>query len=107
MANYGLTALMEGIRQSESTDAKNDKLFTLFEATSIDDRVASMVTGDSYDLEEDSVEKDMSGHGIGYDEEEKIKKLIDKIPEDDDEEVLGDIDDDDVAEVIESVLGEI
>lgn len=108
MANYGLTALMEGIRQSESTQNKNDKLMALFEATAIDDRVASMVTGDNYELEvddEDSVEKDMAGHGIGYKDEEKLKKLIDKIPEDTSEDL--DIDEDEIEGLIESVLGGI
>lgn len=105
-SNYGFTALMESIQQSETAQKGNDKLKSLMEATVSDD-VAAMVTGDDYSLEddEDSVEKDMAGRGIGYEDEKKLKKLIATIPEDEDDDM--EIDDDAISQVIESVLGDI
>lgn len=106
MANYGLSALMEGIRHSEHAITENGKLYALFEG-SVPDHVASAVTGDNYDLMdgEDSVENDLAGKGIGYDEETKLKKLIDTIPEDNSED--DEIDEDEIKEITESVLGSI
>ena len=99
--NYGLNILMESIRQSETSERQSDKLMFLFEST-VSDRTASLVTGENYDLDdEDSVEKDDAGYGIGYAEEKKLSKLIDNIPEDTDDDTL---DDEDLEDVIESLL---
>lgn len=102
--NYGLNILMESIRQSETSERQSDKLVFLFEST-VDDRTASLVTGENYELDDDeSVEKDDAGYGIGYAEEKRLNKLIDNIPEDTDDDSL---DDEDLEDVIESVLGDI
>ena len=99
--NYGLNILMESIRQSETSERQSDKLMFLFEST-VDDRTASLVTGENYDIEdEDSVERDGAGYGIGYAEEKRLSKLIDNIPEDADDDTL---DDEDLENVIESLL---
>lgn len=99
--NYGLNILMESIRQSETSERQSDKLMFLFEST-VSDRTASLVTGENYDLDdEDSVEKDDAGYGIGYAEEKRLSKLIDNIPEDTDDDTL---DDEDLEDVIESLL---
>ena len=101
--NYGLNILMESIRQSETSERQSDKLMFLFEST-VDDRTASLVTGDNYEFDdEDSVEKDDAGYGIGYSEEKRLSKLIDKIPEDTDDDDT--VEDDDLEDIIESVLG--
>ena len=103
--NYGLSALMESITRSETTQRQNDQLMGLFEATVSDD-IATMVTGDDYSLnDEDSVENDMAGNGIGYEEEKKLEKIIDTIPED--ETDSADFDEADITKVVESVLGEV
>lgn len=103
--NYGLNILMESIRQSETSERQSDKLMFLFEST-VDDRTASLVTGENYELDdEDSVEKDDAGYGIGYAEEKRLNKLIDKIPEDTSDET--DLEDEDLDDVIESVLGNV
>lgn len=99
--NYGLNILMESIRQSETSERQSDKLMFLFEST-VSDRTASLVTGENYDLDdEDSVEKDDAGYGIGYAEEKRLSKLIDNIPEDTDDDTL---DDEGLEDVIESLL---
>lgn len=99
--NYGLNILMESIRQSETSERQSDKLMFLFEST-VSDRTASLVTGEDYDLDdEDSVEKDDAGYGIGYAEEKRLSKLIDNIPEDTDDDTL---DDEGLEDVIESLL---
>lgn len=101
--NYGLNILMESIRQSETSERQSDKLMFLFETT-VDDRTASLVTGEDYDLDdEDSVEKDGAGYGIGYAEEKRLNKLVDNIPEDTDDDS---IDDEDLEDVIESLLAD-
>ena len=101
--NYGLTTLMESIVQSETNERQCDKLMGLFESA-VDDRVASMVTGDDYSLDaaEDSVENDMSGHGIGYEEEKKLEKIIDTIPED--ESDTADFSENDIESLVESLI---
>lgn len=104
--NFGLSALMESIAHSESASIENDKLSMLMES-SVPDEVASSVTGDNYELsdDEDSVEKDLAGKGIGYEEEGKLKKLLKTIPEDNSED--SEIDEVEITEIIESTLGNI
>lgn len=104
---YGLSTLMESIAQSDTAISQNDQLFGLFEST-IDDRVASMVTGDDYDLSEDnedSVDRDLAGQGIGYDDEKRLEKIISTIPED--ESDSEDFDESDIENVMESILAEL
>ena len=103
--NYGLNILMDSIRQSESNERQSDKLMFLFEST-VDDKTASLVTGEDYELDdEDSVEKDSAGYGIGYSEEKRLSKLIDNIPEDTDDD--NSVEEDDLEDIIESVLGTV
>lgn len=104
MANYGLTALMESINRSETAQKQNDKLMVLFESVA-DDDIASKVTGEDYELSEDSVVNDMAGQGIGYKDEKKLEKLIATIPEDDSDDI--DINEENIESVIESVLANI
>ena len=102
--NYGLSTLMESMAQSDTAINQNDQLFGLFEST-IDDRVASMVTGENYDLSEDnedSVDRDLAGQGIGYEDEKKLEKIIATIPED--ESDSEDFDEEEIENVMESVL---
>ena len=92
--SFGLTALMEAVNKTEKCQAESD---ALLEATEdiIDDDVKAMVTGDdSYD----DVDIDRMGLGTDEADEEKYKKLLDMIPEDD-EDTEEDIDD-----LCESVL---
>lgn len=102
MANYGLSVLMESIKNSETSERQSDKLMFLFEST-VSDRTASMVTGEDYDIPEDSVARDDAGYGIGHKEEQRLNQIIDNIPEDTDEDVEGDVDD--IENVLECIFG--
>lgn len=76
LMSHGLSALMEAINHSERSEKESDELTEAFKQ-SIDDAVVGCLMGNDED-DEDSVEGDMSGNGVGDDEE--MEKLLEKIP---------------------------
>ena len=83
LLTHGLSSLMEACNYSQRAEAENDSLVEAMEET-IDDDIIRAVTG----ANEDSVEADMAGDGIG--DEDEISRLVDQIPESDetmDEEI--------------------
>lgn len=80
--SLGLNALMEAMKQSEQSEASSVSLFETFSDT-VDDDVKAMVAGDDYASDMGDVESDMAGLGIDEEDEEKYKKLVAMIPEDD------------------------
>lgn len=70
---YGLSGLMEAMKQSESAEMAMVAEMNLMENATGDD-VKDLFIG------EDSVENDMAGNGMGEDERKKIEDFISKIP---------------------------
>ena len=73
MSNYGLSALMEAMKQSETAEKSAQAEEKLMESIA-DDEVKRLIMGD------DTVENDMDGNGIGHEEEEELEDFIKKIP---------------------------
>ncbi len=76
--SHGLSALMEAVNHSKRANDESNQLTAMFEEA-IDDDIIRAVTG----KDEDSVETDMDGEGIGEDDEE-MEALLSKIPPSDD-----------------------
>lgn len=74
IVSHGLSTLMEAINHSQRSNDESDKLATLFEEA-IDDDIIRYATG----KDDDSVESDMDGEGIGEDDNE-MEELLSKIP---------------------------
>ncbi len=87
LMSYGLSTLMEAINHSQRAEDSSDQLAATFEEA-IDDDIIKYVTGD----DDDEVEDDMDGDGIG-EEDEEMERLLAKIPPSDemDEEILEDL----------------
>ena len=62
--SHGLSALMEAVNHSKRANDESDQLTAMFEEA-IDDDIIRAVTG----KDEDSVETDMDGEGIGEDDD--------------------------------------
>lgn len=92
---YGLSCLMEAMKQSESAEAAMDSEMRLMESSAEDD-VRELFIG------EDSVENDMNGNGIDEAEKEKLEDFISQIPLSKDAKVPEDEEDvsEDVAEAL-------
>lgn len=75
ITSHGLSALMEAVKHSERSEKEGEELTEAFEQ-SIDDTVVGCLMGE--DDEDDSVEDDMNGNGVGDDDE--MEKLLAKIP---------------------------
>lgn len=98
--NFGFTALMEAMQQTEKAEQQSVSLFEAMEDT-VDDDVIAMVGGDEFTSmsDDDDIEADMAGLGID-DEEKDMEKLLAMIPEDD--EGMGD----DIESLVESCMPE-
>ena len=73
IVSHGLSTLMEAINMSKRSNDESDKLTAMFEEA-IDDDIIKMATG----KDDDTVENDMEGDGVGDDEE--MEELLSKIP---------------------------
>lgn len=80
LLNHGLSALMEACKQSENAEAVDESLLEAY-SNAVDDDIKACLTDDDNegDTLDDSVEADMSGEGVG-DEDEKMEKLLKHIP---------------------------
>lgn len=78
MSQYGLSALMEAMKQSESAEKSAQAEQDLMESIA-DDEVKRLIMGD------DTVENDMEGNGIGHEEEKELEDFIKKIPASEDD----------------------
>ena len=76
--NHGLSALMEAVNMSKRAENSSEELLEAFESA-IDEDIIGFLTDEDSDATEDTVENDMSGNGIGTDDE-KMEKLLSKIP---------------------------
>lgn len=78
LLTHGLSALMEAVNHSERSEKESDEMLEAFEQSiGADDAVVGCLMDDDGE-EEDSVEDDMSGNGVGDDGE--MEKLLAKIP---------------------------
>lgn len=98
--NFGFTALMEAMQQTEKAEQQSVSLFETMEDT-VDDDVIAMVGGDEFTSmsDDDDIEADIAGLGID-DEEKDMEKLLAMIPEDDEGM------DDDIEGLVESCIPE-
>lgn len=92
-APYGLSALMEAAKFTSRKEAESSALLEAYEDRIGDDVIAA-VTGQ----EDDSLESDMDGEGVG--DEEEMQRLLDKIPPSDK------MDEDQVEQITESFFEE-
>ena len=76
--NHGLSALMEAVNMSKRAENSSEELLEAFESA-IDEDIIGLMTDEEGDTTEDTVENDMSGNGIGTDDE-KMEELLSKIP---------------------------
>lgn len=78
LLTHGLSALIEAVNHSERSEKESDEMLEAYEQSiGADDAVVGCLMDDE-DEGEDSVEDDMSGNGVGDDEE--MKRLLAKIP---------------------------
>lgn len=99
MARLGLSALMEAVNHTEEAKNRNTVLLESMEE-GVDEDLKILVGGqDCGFTPEESLEVDMAG--LGIDDEEKMAKLLDLIPEDD--EGL----EDDIEEITEGFFGAV
>lgn len=98
--NFGFTALMEAMQQTEKAEQQSVSLFETMEDI-VDDDVIAMVGGDEFTSmsDDDDIEADIAGLGID-DEEKDMEKLLAMIPEDDEGM------DDDIESLVESCIPE-
>ena len=92
---YGLSGLMEAMKQSETAEAALEAELSLMESVA-DDEVKRLILGD------DTVENDMEGNGIGEEERKKLEDFIKKIPESTDN--MNIYDDEELEEEIEETM---
>lgn len=92
---YGLSGLMEAMKQSETAIAALESELSLMESVETDE-VKRLILGD------DTVENDMAGNGIDEAEREKLEEFIKKIPESKD--VANIEDDEELEEELEETM---
>lgn len=79
LMSHGLSALMEAVNHSERSEKEGEEMTEMFEQSiGADDAVVGCLMDDDDDEGDDSVEGDMSGNGVG--DEEQMEKLLAKIP---------------------------
>lgn len=100
-SNYGLNILMEALHHTESAQNRSNVLTTLFEESIDDDIIGALIDDDTQPSDDDTVDNDISGNGIGIDEENKIKELVDNLPESPTDKSP---DEEDLEDLIESYL---
>lgn len=82
---FGLSALMEAAKHADEALHFNDSVMEAMDS-SVDDDLRIMVAGDGFGFyPEDSAEAEMAGLGITPADEEKYQKLLDMIPDDDED----------------------
>lgn len=94
MAAFGLSALMEAVNHTSRKQEQSNALLEAYEGR-IGDDIISAVTGQ----EDDSLESDMDGEGVGDDE--TMERLLDKIPTSDE------MDEEQVEQITESFFEDI
>lgn len=79
LMSHGLSALMEAVNHSERSEKEGEEMTEMLEQSiGADDAVVGCLMDDDDDEGDDSVEGDMSGNGVG--DEEQMEKLLAKIP---------------------------
>lgn len=94
MAAFGLSALMEAVNHTSRKQEQSNALLEAYEGRIGDDIIAA-VTGQ----DDDSLESDMDGEGVGDDE--TMERLLDKIPTSDE------MDEEQVEQITESFFEDI